>query len=68
MFHEVGQCIEGVTNVSSPVVNALNKPLAAVMLSAPSELVEGQALHEISAAVLSLAQRLSRRMGADIQI
>lgn len=68
VFREVGQCIEGVTNVSSPVVNALNKPLAAVMLSAPSELVEGQALHEISAAVLSLAQRLSRRMGADIQI
>jgi DNA-binding IclR family transcriptional regulator len=68
VFYDVGQCIEGVTNVSSPVMNAVNKPLAAVMLSAPSELIEGQELKEVSSVVASLANQLSRRMGADVQI
>lgn len=67
IFTDVGQCIDGVTNISSPVMNAVNKPLAAVMLSAPSELVEGTALHNVSSVVASLASRLSRRMGAELQ-
>lgn len=65
---DIGQCIDGVTNVSSPVINALNKPLAAVMLSTPSELAEGAAMDELSDAVASLANRLSCRMGADVRI
>lgn len=66
VFHDVGQCIEGVTNVSSPVINAVRRPLAAVMLSAPSELMEGQALKDVASVVGFLANRLSRRMGADL--
>jgi DNA-binding IclR family transcriptional regulator len=65
---DIGQCFDGVTNISSPVINALNKPLAAVMLSTPSELAEGAAMDELSHAVVSLANRLSRRMGADVSL
>jgi DNA-binding IclR family transcriptional regulator len=64
--HDVGQCVEGVTNVSAAVLNSLNKPLAAVMFSAPSELAEGAALAALSDGVISLAHRLSLRMGADL--
>lgn len=68
VFQDIGQCVEGVTNVSAPVINAVKKPLAAVMLSAPSELLEGQALDEIASVVVTLAHRLSHRMGADVDI
>ncbi|KQT04555.1 hypothetical protein ASG42_23165 [Rhizobium sp. Leaf391] len=68
VFYDIGQCVEGVTNVSYPVMNAVNAPLAAVMLSAPSELVEGNALQNVSSVVVSLANRLSHRMGADVQV
>ncbi|MBN8979005.1 MAG: IclR family transcriptional regulator [Rhizobiales bacterium] len=64
VVNDIGQCIEGVTNISAPVLNALNKPLAAIMLSAPSELVEGPQMEELSHLVISLANRLSHRMGA----
>jgi IclR family transcriptional regulator, blcABC operon repressor len=63
---DIGQCVEGVTNVSSAVLNAFNLPSAAVMVSAPSELAEGAALKEISDVVVAFAYRLSHRMGADI--
>ncbi|MBY2973079.1 IclR family transcriptional regulator [Rhizobium leguminosarum] len=63
---EVGQCIDGVTNLSAPILNALNRPLAAVMLSLPTELADAELLTEVSQTVLTLANRLSHRMGADI--
>lgn len=66
MALDIGQCVDGVTNVSAPVLNALNRPLAAVMLSAPSELAEGDALDGLSDVVKELAGRLSHRMGADL--
>lgn len=67
LANDIGQCVEGVANVSSPVLNALNRPLAAIMLSAPSELAEGDALTELSRTVLELANRLSYRMGAEME-
>jgi DNA-binding IclR family transcriptional regulator len=66
LAEDIGQCLDGVTNVSAPVLDALNRPLAAVMLSLPTELAEGTALAEASSMIVTLADRLSRRMGADL--
>jgi DNA-binding IclR family transcriptional regulator len=48
------------------VLNSLNRPLAAVMLSLPSEAYVGDVRPRLAELILSIASRLSRRMGADL--
>lgn len=62
---EVGQCQRGVTNFGAPVLNSLNRPVAAVLISIAAEDIAAQAADAFSDHVYTLAARLSRRLGAD---
>lgn len=62
---DVGQCQRGVTNFSAAVVNSLNRPVAAVLISVDSEELPEKASKALSANVHALASRLSLRLGAE---
>lgn len=62
---EVGQCQPGVTNVGAAVLNSLNRPVAAVLMSVESEDLAADVRQMLTANVSSLATRLSLRLGAE---
>ncbi|HTM76342.1 MAG TPA: IclR family transcriptional regulator C-terminal domain-containing protein, partial [Devosia sp.] len=61
---EEEQSYEGITSLAAPVLNSLNRPLAAVMISVPSETFVGEIRTELADTIVSICNRLSRRMGA----
>jgi DNA-binding IclR family transcriptional regulator len=63
---EIGQCEAGVTNLAAAVLNSLNRPVAAVMMSAEGEGLADATLQQLARSVADLASRLSRRLGADV--
>lgn len=63
---EAGQCEAGVTNLAAAVLNSLNRPVAAVMMSVEGEDLPASRQNEVARTVSDLAERLSRRLGADI--
>lgn len=64
---EEEQSYEGITSLGAVVLNSLNRPLAAVMVSVPTEMFLGDLPQQLTELVLSMSDRLSRRMGADLQ-
>lgn len=62
---EIGQCQRGVTNFAAAVVNSLNRPVAAVLISVDSEDLSADDRAAFSANVSSVASRLSQRLGAE---
>lgn len=65
---EAGQCFDGVTSLGAAVLDSLNRPMAAVMLSLPSENLDGNVRPAFAQMVKSIADGLSRRMGADLPV
>jgi DNA-binding IclR family transcriptional regulator len=65
---EEGQSYEGITSLGAPVLNALNRPLAAVMISLPTEAFVGEARATLASTIVAISERLSRRMGADLPL
>lgn len=62
---EVGQCHRGVTNFGAPVLNSLNQTVAAVLVSVGAENVPEQVMRDLATHASGLANRLSRRLGAE---
>lgn len=62
---EIGQCHRGVTNFGAPVLNSLNRTVAAVLISIDVEDVPQSVLRDLAAYASALANRLSRRLGAE---
>lgn len=65
---EIGQCEEGVTNLSAAVLNSLNRPVAAVMMSVEGESLPDASRQQLTQTVAELAARLSHRLGADVAV
>ena len=63
---ETGQCHRGVTNFGAPVLNSLNRTVAAVLISVDAEEVPEAQMRDLAAHASGLAARLSRRLGAEI--
>lgn len=63
---EFGQCEPGVANVAAAVLNSLNRPVAAVMLSVEGEDLSDDLRQKLGRSVSALAARLSHRLGADV--
>lgn len=63
---DAGQCEAGVTNLAAAVLNSLNRPVAAVMMSVEGEELADGRRRALEAAVSDLAARLSHRLGADV--
>jgi DNA-binding IclR family transcriptional regulator len=63
---EVGQCEPGVTNLAKAVLNSLNRPVAAVMMSIEGEGIPDATRRQLTGSVANLAARLSHRLGADV--
>ncbi len=62
---EIGQCHRGVTNFGAPVLNSLNRTVAAVLISIDVEDVPQSVMRDLAAYASALANRLSRRLGAE---
>jgi IclR family transcriptional regulator, blcABC operon repressor len=62
---EIGQCHRGVTNFGAPVLNSLNRTVAAVLISVDTEDLPQQGMQDLAAHATDLASRLSRRLGAE---
>ena len=62
---EIGQCQRGVTNFGAPVLNSLNRTVAAVLVSVDAEEVAPAEMQDLAAHASGLAGRLSRRLGAE---
>ena len=62
---EIGQCHRGVTNFGAPVLNSLNRTVAAVLISIDAEDVSQAVTRDLAAYASGLAGRLSRRLGAE---
>ncbi|HZG27426.1 transcriptional regulator, IclR family [Ensifer adhaerens] len=62
---EIGQCHRGVTNFGAPVLNSLNRTVAAVLVSIDTEDAPEPAKRNLAAHASGLASRLSRRLGAE---
>lgn len=65
---EVGQCQAEITNFAGAVLNSMNRPVAAVMLSVESEALRDEETRLFEDTVKSLAARLSYRLGADVAV
>lgn len=63
---EEEQCQAGITSLGAAVLNSLNRPLAAVMISVPAELFRDEVREELAEVLLDITRSLSRRMGADL--
>ena len=62
---EIGQCHRGVTNFGAPVLNSLNRTVAAVLISVDAEDAPQSLKRDLVAHAADLASRLSRRLGAE---
>jgi IclR family transcriptional regulator, blcABC operon repressor len=62
---EIGQCHRGVTNFGAPVLNSLNRTVAAVLISVDTEDVPEKPMRDLVALASGLANRLSQRLGAE---
>ena len=63
---EAGQCQADITNIAGAVLNSINRPVAAVMLSVESEALTEDDRRGFEATIASLAARLSHRLGAAV--
>jgi len=59
------ECQPGISSLAAPVLDARNQPMAAVMISLPSALLDAAARETLAGTIVTIAERLSRRMGAD---
>lgn len=63
---DVGQCQRGVTSFAAAVLNSLDRTVASVLVSVDSEELPADAVEDCRARALSLAARLSQRLGAEL--
>ncbi|MCB1444278.1 MAG: IclR family transcriptional regulator [Rhizobiaceae bacterium] len=63
---EAGQCQADITSFAGAVLDSINRPVAAVMLSVESDKLTDENRQRLEATVSSFALRLSHRLGADV--